>query len=180
MSIFKRKPKEKISKQLRENIFVVLGDITESDCECIVNAANTTLLGGGGIDGAIHKAAGKELLKECKTLGGCNVGEAKITGGYNLKAKYIIHTVGPKYGTENCDILLRNAYTNSLNLAAENQIKSIAFPAISTGVYRYPNGAAAKIAFTAVSDWIEAAKYPMRIEFTCFGRETFDIYCSLI
>ena len=179
MSLFKKKLNENAEKKVNENIYIVLGNIVDADCECIVNAANSSLLGGGGVDGAIHKAAGKDLLKECRTLGGCNVGEAKITGGYNLKAKYVIHTVGPKYGTESCDILLRNAYINSLNLAAENGIKSIAFPAISTGIYKYPNKEAASIAISAVTDWLEETGYPMLIEFYCFDKNSYEIYSRL-
>ncbi|OGM97921.1 MAG: O-acetyl-ADP-ribose deacetylase [Candidatus Yanofskybacteria bacterium RIFCSPHIGHO2_01_FULL_39_8b] len=138
-------------------IKIIQGDITKISVDAIVNAANKTLLGGGGVDGAIHFVAGRELHDECKNLGGCNTGEAKITKGYALPAKYVIHTVGPAYGYENGDdaVLLANCYKNSLLLAQKHGLRSIAFPAISTGVFRYPKDEAAKIALTSVKDFIK-------------------------
>lgn len=154
------------------------GDITTCDYDCIVNAANNSLLGGGGVDGAIHFAAGRGLLEECRSLGGCKTGEAKITSGYNLKAKYIIHTVGPIYESQIISgPLLRDCYRNTLNLAKGNDIHSIAFPAISTGVYGYPKEAAANIAVSEVEQWIkDNESYEIYIDFVCFDSETFEIY----
>jgi len=154
------------------------GDITKLKVDAIVNAANTSLLGGGGVDGAIHRAAGKELLEECRTLNGCPTGEAKITKGYNLPAKYVIHTVGPvwnggKYEEEN---LLARCYKNSLRLAIENKIKSIAFPAISTGVYRFPLELATKIAIREVKDFLSNNDTFEKIIFVCFDERTYNSY----
>jgi len=154
------------------------GDITKLNIDAIVNAANTTLLGGGGVDGAIHRAAGKELLDECKTLNGCKTGEAKITKGYNLFAKYVIHTVGPVWngGKHNEDELLAHCYRNSLKLAVENGIKSIAFPAISTGVYRFPLKRATKIAMDAVTKFLNANNEIEKVIFVAFDDETRKTY----
>ena len=163
----------------KENIFSIQTmDITQSDTVCIVNAANTTLLGGGGVDGAIHRAAGPELLEECRTLHGCKTGEAKLTKGYNLKADYVIHTVGPIYhGTEEDARLLRNCYWNSLELAKANDIHSITFPAISTGVYGYPPEEAAQIALHTVSDWMKIhPTYGIAVLFACYDDNTTDLY----
>ena len=154
------------------------GDITKLKVDAIVNAANTTLLGGGGVDGAIHRAAGKELLDECKKLNGCKTGEAKITKGYNLSAKYVIHTVGPVWngGNHNEDELLASCYRNSLKLAVENGIKSIAFPAISTGVYRFPLERATKIAMDEVTKFLNDNDEIEKVIFVCFDDETHNTY----
>ena len=141
-------------------ILIVKGDITKIKADAIVNAANSSLLGGGGVDGAIHQAAGPRLVEECKSLGGCKPGEVKITKGYNLLAKYVIHTVGPVWrnGKANEKELLRNCYVNSLKLAEENSIKTVAFPAISTGVYGYPLDQATKLALSAAKEYLENSK----------------------
>ena len=156
-------------------------DITELECDCIVNAAKKTLLGGGGVDGAIHAAAGRGLLEECRALHGCETGEAKITGGYNLPAKYVIHTVGPIYsGADQDAMLLANCYRNSLTLAKEHDIHSIAFPAISTGIYGYPLRAATQIAIDTVCQWLyENPYYGMEVIFACYDKQTYDVYHEL-
>ena len=161
---------------------VVQGDITKLDCECIVNAANRSLLGGGGVDGAIHRAAGPELLKECRTLGGCETGEAKLTRGYRLRARWIIHTVGPVYSGRARDAeLLARCYRNSLDLARAQSIRSIAFPAISTGAYGYPLGEAAEIATSTVRAWLDENRdYPMQVVFCCYDARTCDAYRARI
>ena len=167
-----------ISEEVKNQIQVVQDDITKLDCDGIVNAANRSLLGGGGVDGAIHRAAGPELLAECRTLHGCRTGEAKITEGYRLKAKYIIHTVGPIYsGTAEDAAQLADCYRNSLNLAKEHDVHSIAFPAISTGVYGYPLEDAAEIAVKTVAQWLEDhADYAMQVIFCCFDARTERVY----
>ena len=156
-------------------------DITQADTDCIVNAANKSLLGGGGVDGAIHRAAGPELLAECRTLHGCETGQAKITKGYNLNAKYVIHTVGPVYsGSEEDPKHLRSCYWNCLELARANDIHSIAFPAISTGVYGYPVKEAAEISYKAVTEWLtENADYGMDVLLACFNDKTVEAYRSI-
>ena len=163
-------------------IEIVEADITKLPVEAIVNAANTTLLGGGGVDGAIHRAAGPKLLEECKTLGGCRTGEAKITKGYNLPAKFVIHTVGPVWhdGTNKEDELLTNCYKNSLLLAVENKIKTVAFPSISTGVYSFPLERAAKIAVKVVQEFLQKDKTIEKVVFVCFGKDVFEIYKKLV
>lgn len=163
-------------------ILLEKNNITELDYDAIVNAANKSLLGGGGVDGAIHRAAGPELLKECRTLNGCETGEAKITKGYNLKAKYVIHTVGPIYsGTENDRNLLYNCYYNSIELAKEHNISTIAFPGISTGVYGYPIEDACKVALEAINNWIEDNKdYEITVMLSCFNNELYSQYEKLL
>lgn len=163
-------------------ITLIKGDITKLDVDAIVNAANTTLLGGGGVDGAIHRAAGPELLEECKTLGGCPTGEAKITRGYRLPAKYVIHTVGPIWqgGKNNEDDLLASCYRNSLKLAEEYKIERIAFPNISTGVYRFPKERAAQIAINEVKKFLENTKIVKEVIFVCFDEENYMIYEYLL
>lgn len=158
------------------------GDITRLKVDAIVNAANSSLLGGGGVDGAIHRAAGPQLLEECRTLGGCPTGQAKITRGYNLPAKYVIHTVGPVYSGKAIDAdLLASCYRNSLDVAAANDVHSIAFSAISTGVYGYPKRDAAAIAVATVREWFAAhPDYEMQVVFSCFDQRTADIYGELL
>jgi O-acetyl-ADP-ribose deacetylase len=158
------------------------GDITKLDVDAIVNAANSTLLGGGGVDGAIHRAAGPLLLEECKTLGGCPTGEARLTKGYNLPAAFVIHTVGPVWngGEKNEDELLAFCYRNSLRIAADNRIASVAFPAISTGVYRFPSERAAKIAVETVETFLEKNETPENVVFAVFDEETREIYEGLL
>jgi O-acetyl-ADP-ribose deacetylase (regulator of RNase III) len=150
-------------------IEIVKGDITQQDTDAIVNAANSSLLGGGGVDGAIHRAAGPGLLEECKSLNGCRTGEAKITRGYRLKARHVIHTVGPVYrnGQDNAS-LLRSCYIRSLELAALNGLKSIAFPSISTGVYGYPVEEAAKAQLSAVNDFLRKDDTLEKVVLVCF------------
>lgn len=164
-------------------IGIIDGDITKVKVDAIVNAANKTLLGGGGVDGAIHRAAGSALYEECKTLGGCKTGEAKITGGYNLPAKFVIHTVGPIYGFENGKEieLLKNCYLNSLKIARKNNIKTIAFPAISTGAFRFPKDEAAEIAVKTVSEFVK--KFPTAFEkiiFVLYTELDFKLYNAII
>ena len=154
---------------------IIVSDITTLDADAIVNAANRTLLGGGGVDGAIHRAAGPELLAACRTLGGCDTGSAKITRGYRLKAKYVIHAVGPVWGggDENEEALLASCYRTALDLAAANALTSIAYPAISTGVYRFPADLAARIAIGTVAAEIAAQPRGItRVIFCCFAPES--------
>ena len=159
-------------------IQVLKGDITKLNVDVIVNAANTSLLGGGGVDGAIHRAAGPELLEECRTLNGCQTGQSKITKGYNLPAKYVIHTVGPVWhgGNKNERELLKSCYNTSLNLAKENGIKTIAFPAISCGVYRFPQEEACKIAMTTVKEFITANDCFEKVIFIDINDAIIEIY----
>jgi O-acetyl-ADP-ribose deacetylase (regulator of RNase III) len=159
-------------------IEVVEGDITTLTVDAIVNAANTTLLGGGGVDGAIHRAAGPELLAECRALGGCETGQAKITRGYRLPARHVIHTVGPVWrdGLHREDELLASCYRNSLALALRHDLKSVAFPAISTGAYGFPLERATRIAMKTVKACLDAAPSLERVVFVCFGREARRVY----
>ena len=169
-------------KHMKNRIEIQKGDITKLKVDAIVNAANTTLLGGGGVDGAIHRAAGPELLQECKTLGRCPTGEAKITLGYQLHAKYVIHTAGPVWngGTANEDNLLASCYKNSLKIAMENGIKTIAFPAISTGVYHFPLERAVKIAINETKSFLQNNSIPEKVIFVCFDDNTFNMYEKFI
>ncbi|MTI62120.1 MAG: O-acetyl-ADP-ribose deacetylase [Firmicutes bacterium] len=164
-----------------DRLEVIKGDITECKVDAIVNAANNSLLGGGGVDGAIHKAAGLELLEECKKLNGCKTGEAKISGGYRLPARWVIHTVGPIWygGGQNEDQLLANCYRNSLELAVKNDIQTIAFPSISTGAYRFPLKRAAGIAINEMEKFLDRDKNIQKVYMVCFDDETFRVYNSL-
>lgn len=163
-------------------ITVKVADITKEKLDIIVNAANTSLLGGGGVDGAIHRAAGPELLEECKTLGGCKTGEAKITKAYNLPAEFVVHTPGPVWrgGGNNEPELLRNSYYNSLLLAKEKNARNIGFPAISTGVYGFPKLEAAKIAYETCKTFLDENNSEMEIVFVCFSEMDFKIYEGLV
>jgi len=163
---------------MKTRIEIHKGDITKLKVDAIVNAANTSLLGGGGVDGAIHRAAGPELLDFNRKLGGCKTGEAKISPGFNLPAKFIIHTVGPVWngGKNNEGNLLANCYKNSLKLAVENKVKSIAFPAISTGIYRFPLERATKIAVKEVKKFLGKNESIERVIFVCFDEETYLVY----
>lgn len=159
---------------------ITQGDITTLAVDAIVNAANSSLLGGGGVDGAIHRAAGPGLLAECRTLGGCPTGEARITGGYNLPAKYVIHTVGPVWrgGQHNEDELLARCYRNSLALAVEHGVKSISFPGISTGVYGFPVPRACRIALRTIRDFLEQDTTLERVVAVCFSRADYQEYLA--
>lgn len=159
-------------------IEIVFGDITHQKVDAIVNAANSTLLGGGGVDGAIHRAAGPQLLEECNQLGGCLTGEAKITKAYRLPAKYVIHTVGPIWrgGDNGEDDLLQNCYVNVMRLAEENNVKTIAFPSISTGAYGFPIKRTSRIAVTTVTRNLEKSKGLGQVIFVCFSKDDYAIY----
>ncbi len=163
-------------------IEIARGDITKLGVDAIVNAANTTLLGGGGVDGAIHRAAGTELLAECRTLGGCLPGEAKITRGYRLPARFVIHTVGPIWrgGEGNEPEILANCYSNSLQLALKNGIKTIAFPAISCGAYGYPIPEAAQIAVKTTRNFLATEDQIDKVIFVLWGEDIYDAYLGLL
>ena len=167
---------------MEQRIHLIKEDITKLHVDAIVNAANIHLLGGGGVDGAIHRAAGSKLLEECKTLNGCPTGEAKLTKGYDLPAKYVIHTVGPVWhgGIQNEEELLKSCYKNSLQLAVSHQITSIAFPNISTGVYRFPKEQAAQIAINEVSEFIKKNQSIEKVYFVCFDDENYMYYSNIL
>lgn len=160
---------------------IIQGDITTQVVDAIVNAANTSLLGGGGVDGAIHRAAGPQLLKECRSLGGCATGNAKITKGYSLSARHVIHTVGPIWhgGTENEDALLANCYRNSFALARQHALKTIAFPSISTGVYGFPVERASRIAIREIADELKTNP-SISVLVVCFDDRTFQTYLRAV
>ncbi len=159
-------------------IELLQGDITAQDTDAIVNAANRTLLGGGGVDGAIHRAAGPQLLEECRTLGGCETGDAKITKGYRLRAKHVIHTVGPIYYSagKKAPDLLASCYRRSLEVASSHKLKSIAFPSISTGAYGYPLQEAAPVALKTVRDYLQDHSDIQRVRFVLFGQDAYQAY----
>ena len=163
---------------MRERLKLVEGDITALAVDAIVNAANASLLGGGGVDGAIHRAAGPELLAECRVLGGCATGDAKITRGYRLPAKHVIHTVGPVWrgGGAGEPELLASCYRRSLEVAAAHGVVTIAFPCIRTGVYGYPVGAACEVAVQTCAEFLRAHPQPREVTFVCFGRRDHEVY----
>ena len=166
----------------RSRLELVEGDITKQDTEAIVNAANTTLLGGGGVDGAIHRAGGPDILEECKKIGGCPTGEARITTGGRLKARWVIHTVGPVYrdGKHREPELLASAHRNSLKLASEKDIKSVAFPSISTGAYGYPMPEAARIGLCTVIEYLQSHPAIELVRFVLFGHDALQTYENVL
>ncbi|NMC61647.1 MAG: O-acetyl-ADP-ribose deacetylase [SAR324 cluster bacterium] len=168
-------------KILKGQAEIIIADITTLDVDAIVNAANKTLLGGGGVDGAIHKAAGPGLLEECRNIGGCETGDAKLTKAYNLRAKFIIHTVGPVWtgGRRGEDLLLSRCYEQSLSLAVDNGISTIAFPAISTGVYGFPKERAARIALEVIQSFLSRSVSIKKIFLVCFDDESLNVYAKV-
>lgn len=167
---------------MNNRINVLKGDITKIKVDAIVNAANNSLLGGGGVDGAIHRAGGPKILDECIIIGGCNTGQAVITTAGELQAKYVIHTVGPIWhgGNSNENELLKKCYQNSLKLAVENNANTIAFPNISTGVYRFPKELAANIAIDTVMDFLEKDNSIEQVKFVCFDDENYELYINIL
>lgn len=167
-----------MTSDITSRIQIAQGDITKLDVDAIVNAANESLLGGGGVDGAIHRAAGPGLLQECRGLGGCATGQAKMTRGYRLKARHVIHTVGPVYhgGAHGEAELLASCYRESLRLANEAKLETIAFPCISTGIFGYPKKEACDIAVSGVMEWLAAHDYPRDVIFCCFESEDAELY----
>lgn len=163
---------------MNSRIEVIVGDITQLEVDAIVNAANSTLAGGGGVDGTIHRRAGPELQQECWRIGGCDRGDAKITGGYNLPAKYVIHTVGPVYarGSNDKSELLASCYRRSLDVAAEHDCLTVAFPCISTGVNGYPKQEACEIAVSTVDQWLSEHLVPEQVIFCCFSESDGELY----
>lgn len=163
---------------MKEKIEILKGDITKQQVDAIVNAANTSLLGGGGVDGAIHRAAGPELLEETRKIGGCPTGEARVSKGYHLPAKWVIHTVGPIWrdGNSNEEELLASCYRNSFKAARELGVKTIAFPSISTGAYRFPLERATEIALEETKSFLETDRAISKVLFVCFGDEVFQTY----
>jgi len=160
---------------------IVKGDITKEETDAIVNAANPRLTPGGGVSGAIHRAAGRELWEECKKLGGCRTGEAKITGGYNLRAKYVIHTVGPRYsGKKEDEEMLSRCYINSLKLAVEHGIRSISFPAISTGIYGYPMEEAARVAISSIIKFLKEHDVSLKVRMVLYDKRAYDVHKNML
>ncbi|MCP1198098.1 O-acetyl-ADP-ribose deacetylase [Notoacmeibacter sp. MSK16QG-6] len=171
-----------VEHDVGRRIQVIVEDITKLDVDAIVNAANESLLGGGGVDGAIHRAAGPKLLEECRSVGGCPTGEARITKGYNLPARFIIHTVGPIWrgGNAGEETLLRSAYRESLIMASAHQCRTVAFPAISTGVYSYPKAQAARVAVSETIAYLQNQAIPETVIFCAFDETTAQLYRDLL
>ncbi len=171
-----------MNTSLKQRIEIAEGDITKQRVDAIVNAANTTLLGGGGVDGAIHRAAGPELLEECRQLGGCPTGQAKITKGHRLPAKWVIHTVGPVWrdGRHREDELLASCYRSSFALVEQHGLKTVAFPSISTGAYGFPMDRAARIAISETKKFLERNTAVEKVVLVCFGKSAFETYTSAL